>query len=48
MDPNAEGILEKYKIEMAYFGGRHTTMRQFNTEVAVMVERKRGRREIDA
>lgn len=33
---------------MDSFGGQHIKMRQVNTEVVVMVEKKRGKREMDA
>lgn len=45
MDP---GILRKSQRKMDSFGGQHIKMRQVNTEVVVMVEKKRGKREMDA
>ena len=41
MDLNAGGILGQSQREMASSSGRHTTMRQLNTEVVVMVERRK-------
>ena len=48
MDPNAWSISEQPQRELSSSSGQHITMRQLNTEVVVMVERRRGKREIYA